>query len=57
MSPVREEKLQRPRFSSQRWLVSPQGVGGEETDDSKRKEIYDTQDTEVDKAEGSGEEW
>lgn len=56
MSPVREEKLQRPRFSSQRWLVSPQGVGGEETNDSKRKEIYDTQNTEVDKAEGSGEE-
>lgn len=56
MSPVREEKLQRPRFFSQRWLVSAQGVGGEETDDSKRKEIYDTQNTEVDKAEGSGEE-
>lgn len=32
-------------------------MGGKETDDSKRKEIYYTQNTEVDKAEGSGEEW
>lgn len=32
-------------------------MGGKETDDSKRKEIYNTQNTEVDKAEGSGKEW
>lgn len=32
-------------------------MGGKETVDSKGKEIYNTQNTEVDKAEGSGEEW